>query len=309
MSDVKVSVVIVSYNQKDYTKEAILSVLNQNVSFPIEIIIADDASTDGTLDMLKDLSRDNSSIKLLLQPSNVGPYINFAKAHNSCIGEYVAHLDGDDRMLQDKLQIQADILDRNPDISIVCHNLRIFDIHNNTLGYFNNDNQKIISTGEDLLRLGTYFGHSSKMYRRSSRFKDTIDGNAGDWLSHLENACFGNIFYTNKVLGEYRKHTAGITFGVKNKLKQLEIQEYTLNKLLQNNCYSRELIQFAFTRIYFVYAWDMLINGIYDEFQRVIILSIQYNIKLSFMHSMMVFLRRFPRILLLLIRTKLFFKI
>jgi len=309
MNPVKVSVVIVSYNQIKFTQEAIDSVLSQNVNFKYEIVVGDDASTDGTPDLLKDYtSRYPGIIRLLLQPVNVGPYQNFADTHNACFGEYIAHLDGDDRMLPGKLQKQVDFLDSHPDFSIVSHNLRIFDEHSGeTIGLFNSPDQALISTGDDLLRIGTYFGHSSKMYRKSSVPGEGVDGNAGDWLLHLENASFGKIGYINELLGEYRKHAGGITHGQKNKLKQLNIQIYTLNKIKLLNYYKDTLIDYAFSRIYYDYAWDRLMGKDFEAFKHGIVKSYEYKILVSGMHIWLFRFRNIPLVLYYLIKFKMIF--
>ena len=49
----KLSIVIVSYNEKEYLPEAIESCLNQDCDFPFEIIIGDDGSDDGSIELIK----------------------------------------------------------------------------------------------------------------------------------------------------------------------------------------------------------------------------------------------------------------
>lgn len=53
MEDIKVSVICITYNQAEYIKDAINSFLMQKTNFSYEIIIHDDASTDGTIEVLK----------------------------------------------------------------------------------------------------------------------------------------------------------------------------------------------------------------------------------------------------------------
>lgn len=94
---VKVSVVTIAYNHELYIVEAVESVLMQECDFDLEYIIADDASTDGTPEILAEFaSQHPGRVKLVLRDANVGAQRNLADALSRCTGQYVALLDGDD---------------------------------------------------------------------------------------------------------------------------------------------------------------------------------------------------------------------
>jgi len=116
----KVSVCVRTYNLEPFVEEAIRSALAQATAFDFEIVVADDASTDGTRAILERLQRAAPErLRLLLQETNVGSMRNQFDAYMACAGDYVALLDGDDYWLTtDKLQKQADYLDTHPDVSI-----------------------------------------------------------------------------------------------------------------------------------------------------------------------------------------------
>ncbi|MBS3956568.1 MAG: glycosyltransferase family 2 protein [Clostridiales bacterium] len=120
---VKVSVVTIAYNQEAYIAEAVESVLMQECDFDFEYIIGDDASTDGTWEILKEYQRRYPErIKLRLHDSNMGAQRNLADALAQCTGQYVALLDGDDFWTSEhKLQTQVDFMDANPDCALSCH--------------------------------------------------------------------------------------------------------------------------------------------------------------------------------------------
>ena len=120
---IKVSVVIVTYNQERYIAQTIESVLNQETSFDYEIVIGEDCSTDRTREIVAEYARNHpNKIRAILAPKNQGAHTNFLETWKSCRGEYVATLDGDDYWTDSrKLQKQADFLDTNSECSICFH--------------------------------------------------------------------------------------------------------------------------------------------------------------------------------------------
>jgi len=105
----KVSVVIPTYNRKDFVLEAVKSVVEQSVS-PYEIIIVDDGSTDGTGDAV----RKNFPDIVYIYQQNKG----VSSARNTGIkrakGDYVALLDSDDLWKKDKLKKHLKFIEENP---------------------------------------------------------------------------------------------------------------------------------------------------------------------------------------------------
>jgi glycosyltransferase involved in cell wall biosynthesis len=123
----KVSVVITSYNQKEYAIQAIESVIAQSTAAH-EIIVADDHSSDGSVDMIKAyMSRYPGRIKGVLQPENVGIPRNRNAGLAQVTGDYVFILDGDDRFLKDNIKQMLAVTESAPDIKCVYSNLRFID--------------------------------------------------------------------------------------------------------------------------------------------------------------------------------------
>jgi glycosyltransferase involved in cell wall biosynthesis len=84
----KVSIIVVSYNQQDFIKDALDSLLDQKTDFLYEIIIGDDASTDDTPRILAEYAKNNPIIKLILRRRNLGPMKNFINTLQHSTGEY-----------------------------------------------------------------------------------------------------------------------------------------------------------------------------------------------------------------------------
>ncbi|MEH6764508.1 MAG: glycosyltransferase family A protein [Aequorivita antarctica] len=116
----KISVYITSYNQKDFLKEAIDSVLSQTFK-PFEIIIVDDCSSDGSQELIKEYSNKHSIIKHFFHEKNQGVSQVRITALSNVTGDFVTYLDGDDLYLPNKLEIESRLMENN-DCDIVFTN-------------------------------------------------------------------------------------------------------------------------------------------------------------------------------------------
>lgn len=117
----KVSVAMITYNHARYVEQAVRSVLGQRVPFDFEIVIGDDASTDGTQEILRKLQAERPDrIRLIQHETNLGMLgkLNGLAVTNACQGDYVAFLEGDDYWVQpEKLARQVAELDAKPALS------------------------------------------------------------------------------------------------------------------------------------------------------------------------------------------------
>jgi glycosyltransferase involved in cell wall biosynthesis len=113
-----VSIAIITFNQKSYLRECIDSCLAQD--YPnIEIVIADDCSTDGTQDMLCEYDvKFPGKFVLRLSDRNQGITGNSNLCVDACRGKYIALTGGDDLFYPLKISKQVKILENNKSISI-----------------------------------------------------------------------------------------------------------------------------------------------------------------------------------------------
>lgn len=129
----KVSVRIITYNHAPFIAQAIESALMQRTNFDFEIVIGEDASNDGTREIVAEYAKKHpNKIRALFHDrKNVIYYKgkptgrwNFIETLKACKGEYIAMLDGDDFWTNpDKLQQQVDYLDAHPDCAICAHDV------------------------------------------------------------------------------------------------------------------------------------------------------------------------------------------
>jgi len=119
MSEPLVSVCIGTYNRKDYVRECVDSALAQTWPHK-EIVVVDDASTDGTRELLQGYG---SAIRLILRETNSGICpVTRNQAARAARGEFVAFLDSDDVWHPEKLAKQMAFMAAHPDI-LLCHTL------------------------------------------------------------------------------------------------------------------------------------------------------------------------------------------
>jgi glycosyltransferase involved in cell wall biosynthesis len=123
----KLSVMLKAFNQEPFIAQAIESALAQRTSFPVEIVIGEDCSTDHTGEIVaRYATKYPSQIRVLAHARNLGMTRNTMVLYEECRGEYIAWLDGDDYWTSpDKLQRQVDFLDANPGHTLCFHDTLI----------------------------------------------------------------------------------------------------------------------------------------------------------------------------------------
>jgi glycosyltransferase involved in cell wall biosynthesis len=120
---VTVSVCMITYNHEAYIAQAIEGVLMQQSTFPVELVIGEDCSTDRTREIVQGYAgRYPGKIRLLLNEHNLGSQANFIATLEACSAKYVALCEGDDYWTDPlKLQKQVDFLENHSDYAFCFH--------------------------------------------------------------------------------------------------------------------------------------------------------------------------------------------
>jgi glycosyltransferase involved in cell wall biosynthesis len=214
---VKVSVCMITYNHEPFIAQAIESVLMQRTSFPYELVIGEDCSTDGTREIVRQYAEKHPDIiRPLFREQNLGMHRNFVDTLAHCRGEYVALLEGDDYWTDPyKLQKQAEFLDEHPEYVLVCGNAltiredegyRVLRVARNAPSSFD--------FGTRELMLENPCPTLTVMFRSGlvREFPDIYyKGSGGDRRLYLLLSEHGRCRYFNDVLGVYRIHSGGAT--------------------------------------------------------------------------------------------------
>lgn len=126
--EIQVSIILLSYCHKNYIRQALESIVNQQTSLPYEVLVGDDASKDGTADIVREYAERYPSIKPVLRKENVGASYNLFDLLCRAKGRYIALLEGDDFWVDTrKLQKQFDFLERYPEYTGCCGKCLIVD--------------------------------------------------------------------------------------------------------------------------------------------------------------------------------------
>ena len=113
---VKVTVLMTLYNKAPYVAEAIQSILNSSFT-DLELLVVDDASTDGGLELVKAIG--DPRIRILESAVNTGRAAAANRGYDAARGEYVAVLDADDIAHPERLAKQVAFLDAHPEVGAV----------------------------------------------------------------------------------------------------------------------------------------------------------------------------------------------
>lgn len=182
-ADPVVSVVIITHNHRAYIEECLGSVLAQDLSLPWEVVVADDASSDGTAQLLVGLARAEDRLTVLTAPENLGVQPNLRRALSAARGQFVAMLEGDDFWTDiSKLRRQVEYLQCHPLLDAIGH---LTEIGGSKTGrYWDDFGGCEMLTSEDVI--DGAFPHLSSLVFRRSRLPTTpcwFDGMKGaDWL-------------------------------------------------------------------------------------------------------------------------------
>lgn len=138
MKEPKVTVFLSTYNQVNYIRKALESIFMQKTSFPFEVIVADDYSTDGTRDVILEYqARFPDILETYFTPENIGNCQKTVNCFRDGVfrGEYVTLLEGDDYWLEtDRLQVLVDFLEEHPEYVFVSYKEHVIDVDGREIG-------------------------------------------------------------------------------------------------------------------------------------------------------------------------------
>jgi Glycosyl transferase family 2 len=207
-----VSVAMIAYNHERFIRQAIESVLAQRTSFPIELVVGDDASFDGTARHIEALqARAPDVVRPIIRPENIGMHRNVEGVLEECRGEFVAFLEGDDYWTAyDKLQTQVDILRACENIVGVFHPVAIVDAFGRHVGETPFETKSEFTTRDWLA--GNLASTASVVLRRSAllRLPDGVQTlKMRDWPMWVFASLHGPWRFLPDVMAAYRVHEGG----------------------------------------------------------------------------------------------------
>ncbi len=221
MKDIAVSVICNTFNHGEYIKDALEGFIMQKTTFPFEVLIHDDASTDNTAEIIREYEEKHPDIiKAVYQTENQyskGVIISAKFQHPRAKGRYIALCEGDDYWTDPyKLQKQFDALEKHPEIDMCVHAAYRVDA---TTGKIcgemapkNKDEETIIPVEQVILEGGnSYIPTASILYRKSMRenvpeFRKKL---SIDYTLQINGALRGGILYIGEFMSAYRIGVSG----------------------------------------------------------------------------------------------------
>jgi glycosyltransferase involved in cell wall biosynthesis len=299
MGNPKVSIAIISFNQREFIAPALSSALEQDYD-NLEVIIADDASTDGTQEIITEYAqRYPERLKSVYGETNLGITGNSNRALCKCTGEFIAFQGGDDILLQGKISKQVDWFTTCPNKVLCGHDVEYFRTDNNhTIALWSDRYTLRGKTGASkVISDGVPFPATSIMVRTSAIPRSGFDNRlryASDWLfwietigTHLE---YG---YVEGVYARYRLSETNISkqqdLMLQDQLITLAIIEYQFPQYQKEVRIARARILYRLgiyylKRHYFEYSRSILSESFYlnrFSIKPLIALIISYSPRLA----------------------------
>jgi glycosyltransferase involved in cell wall biosynthesis len=265
-----VSVKVAAFNQERYIAAALAGILAQRTTFPFEVIVGEDGSTDGTPAIVARYAETHPGIvRVLPAEGNLGPMRNIARIRAVCRGDYEAICEGDDIWIDPgKLQRQVEFLEAHPDCMLCFHDVLFFrDDRGVRPRYFCPHDLPEFPTMADVLQRPVFIHTCSVVTRRA--LYDTIpawrnDVLCGDLVVRLWGPHVGRIGFLKDsgVMAVHRRHGTGLSMQTGHRRMAEEgIKIYRLFDAATGGRYSRGIRErIAFERQYIrwgplCYAW------------------------------------------------------
>ena len=251
--NIKVTVCMVTYNQKEFIGKAIESIVKQKTNFKFILLIGDDASTDGTERIVKEYEKKYPDlIKVIAHKINIGAGNNSLSLYKQVNSEYVAICDGDDYWIsENKLQLQYDFLQKHSDYSGVFTKTEVIDIYDSSKNHIlpnsyclNKLKEKGYFDTNDLLDYYCILPVSImwrwKIRDYSSKLLNLQDL-IGDIVIGFIHAKYGKIGFIDQVTNCYQRHNSAmwqfqsetLLISIENRIKYLNT--YILLKNFYDN--------------------------------------------------------------------------
>lgn len=233
----KASIILTSYNHAGYIKKSMESILFQEYNGLIELVVADDSSTDNTPELIRENLKDfRGDVKILENQLNLGISKNYQRAFEACSGEYIFILEGDDYWT-DPLRIEKHVQFLENHKECVMTMNRFVWFHEQVPKYIvepwkRREAYYYVNTQE--MAEGNKLGNLSACVFRSETIKRLnpaiYEMEIADWMLGMAVSEYGLIAILEDVMSVYRIHGhgqwAGLTAASQHESLYRIIDEY-----------------------------------------------------------------------------------
>lgn len=212
-----VSIILTVYNLEHYVGDAITSLLQQDFTDPFEIIVIDDGSADGSVQVINSIV-DPRLVKVFF-PKNKGAVEAINYGFSIAKGKYICRFDGDDKWYPVYLKTAVAVLDENPDVGIVHSDCTIINSAgeiNSILGNVNRPKHLPAKCNEFRYLIKKYYMNAPTMMIRREAWdcalpwKERFRTGMGDWYNSLLMTEKYDSYYIAEPLAYYRVHAGNM---------------------------------------------------------------------------------------------------
>src|SRR5450830_1721378 len=224
------SVLLVTYNHELYIQRALDSLFSQDFCGSVELVVADDASSDTTLKCIQRYEGTDArfTFKYLSQSANLGITRNYQRGFAACSGDYVAVLEGDDYWSSPyKLTRQVTFLDEHWECNLCSVNYFVFNENDASVvsRVERGDGYRLL-TARELIADNLVGNFSTCLYRASALQAlpaELFELKSYDWIVNICVARNSLIGFLEEPMSVYRVHSGGAWSHVAH-TGQLELQ-------------------------------------------------------------------------------------
>lgn len=226
-----VSVCIPAYNNAEYIKDTVMSVLEQTYR-NIELIVVDDHSTDNTIEVLESIEDDR--LKIYKNEKNLGMVGNWNRCLELATGEYVKLICADDMIAKNAIEKEALAMRKHPKVNLVESDTNLVDIYGKKTGQFRRYPKNGMMDGKRLAKISLmiqnfYGAPVNNLIRRSALEKtggfDTSFTYILDFDMWLRLSCTGDVYIIHEQLNSFRirnDSNTGVLIGEKRDVYNAE---------------------------------------------------------------------------------------
>lgn len=218
----KITYIVISYNQEDYILETLNGILSQTV-LPDEVIIADDGSTDKTSLLIRGFVNENllqEKWKLILSHKNEGITCNLKKAIKASTGDILLLNAGDDISLPNRSQHAIKLFEQHPNLYIITGSITKINAQGKIIGNISYDDvlyNDVITTIKNGM---------PKVFPVGQAIRKTLFDRFGDVPTSVPNEddqitfwglISGGIFCSSEMIMKYRVHSKSASSWIRNR--------------------------------------------------------------------------------------------
>lgn len=292
MSELMLSVAVITYNQAKFISQTLDSILSQQHSYSYEIIVGDDCSTDNTRAVISEyVKKYPEIIKPLYNEKNFGLIENYFNVIKHCSGKYIMECAGDDWWLPGKVAKQIELMEKNNDIAMCYGKAYVWsEAQNKILPHVIGDGDNTFNS----LIISNYITALTVCFTKEAILEYIKDVNPvkQNWL--MEDFPFWLWISKNKkmhqlkdVLGCYRVTNTSISHvtNVEKKIKFLE----SVKAIKEYYCEDKELLKIFNNSFYEDSAFEYLKNGDLRNYRKFVRKSNSYKAIIKFICSFLPF--------------------